>query len=256
MSALNNQSVRRERRGSVSGVTIGGLRSSNGIVIKPAEDTDGENTDASQPQTSPRQTNTVPAPNVADTAQTTSSAVPPNALETDEAATDGDNTDATQPQTSPRDLGTTTAADKRVSTRFLASRPSIGSRNVALVRQVSNRSMTVSDPLKLDPAPMAHSPISSVHPDGPRVTAETGDVTRESFAGDLLNKFEQLNITFKVPSVGDQLRLPVSRNETVESVKVALYQEIIKKHKLLGTENEYVLRAEDDDYWTDESLTL
>eukprot|EP00029_Vermamoeba_vermiformis_P008360 TRINITY_DN3889_c0_g1_i1.p1 TRINITY_DN3889_c0_g1~~TRINITY_DN3889_c0_g1_i1.p1 ORF type:complete len:1634 (-),score=443.27 TRINITY_DN3889_c0_g1_i1:6-4907(-) len=243
---LNNQNVRKERRGSISGVTIGGLRSSNGIVIRPSEST--EVTENSSENTVPV-TNTQNTPTESEQNTRDKTDVPSIPLRTEAV----DNTAATsvQPQTSPRELGTSpqgTTLDKRASTRFLASRPSISSRNVAIVRQISNRSMTVSDPLRLEPAPMARPSEVS------RGTGENSDVTRDSFGGELMNKFEQLNITFKIPSVADQLRMPVSRSETIESVKVSLYQEVIKKHKLLGTESEYVLRAEDDDYWTDENL--
>lgn len=245
---LNNQNVRKERRGSISGVTIGGLRSSNGIVIRPSEST--EVTENSSENTVPV-TNTQNTPTESEQNTRDKTDVPSIPLRTEAV----DNTAATsvQPQTSPRELGTSpqgTTLDKRASTRFLASRPSISSRNVAIVRQISNRSMTVSDPLRLEPAPMARPSEVS------RGTGENSDVTRDSFGGELMNKFEQLNITFKIPSVADQLRMPVSRSETIESVKVSLYQEVIKKHKLLGTESEYVLRAEDDDYWTDENLIL
>lgn len=241
---LNNQNVRKERRGSISGVTIGGLRSSNGIVIRPSESTEvAENSsETTVPATSAQNTPSESEQN--NTRDKTD--VPSIPLRTE-------STDNTPVQTSPRELSTSpqgTTLDKRASTRFLASRPSISSRNVAIVRQISNRSMTVSDPLRLEPAPMARPS------EAPRGTVESSDVTRDSFAGELMNKFEQLNITFKIPSVADQLRMPVSRGETIESVKVSLYQEVIKKHKLLGTENEYVLRAEDDDYWTDEHVIL
>ncbi len=240
---LNNQNVRKERRGSVSGVTIGGLRSSNGIVIKPPETAEVSETSPDSP-VSVASAQNMPT----ESEQTASTTVPAIPLNTDSTAAT-----SVQPQTSPRELSTSpqgSATDKRASTRFLASRPSISSRNVAIVRQISARSMTVSDPLRLEPAPMARPSEVS------RSTVESTEGTRDSFAGEMLNKFEQLNITFKIPSVADQVRMPVSRNESIESVKVSLYQEVVKKHKLLGTENDYVLRAEDDDYWTDESLTL
>lgn len=237
---LNNQNLRKERRGSVSGVTIGGLRSSNGIVIKPldAESSDGaDNTAAATSGT-----NIAPE---SENIPRTDAPVTPLAL------ADVPDTSTTQSQTSPHELNNSSHTT-RASTRFLASRPSISSRNVTLVRQVNSRSMTVSASFKLEPAPTT-SP-----PDVPHNTIdkESNEGNRESFADDLLNKFEQLNITFKIPSVADQIRMPVMRGDTIESVKVSLYQEVLKKYKLLGTEHEYVLRAEDDDYWIDEGSIL